>query len=117
MANTIPNTATGPDATPLQKAFIREMLLAQSPSGYIANCRAIEHATPPNYSAVRCPVLVVAGDVDKSAPLAGCEYILGQLGTEEGRRRLEVLEGVGHWHCVEKPDAVGALVSEFVAAL
>ncbi|KAK5047818.1 hypothetical protein LTR84_006483 [Exophiala bonariae] len=117
MANSIPHGATGPKATATQKGFIREMLLAQDPDGYIANCRAIEHATPPAYADVKCPVLIVAGDHDKSAPLAGCEYILGELGTPDERKRLEVLTGIGHWHCVEAPDEVGTLVSRFVEDL
>jgi hypothetical protein len=41
MANTIPNAATGSKATPLHRAFIREMLMAQDVEGYVANCRAI----------------------------------------------------------------------------
>ena len=41
MANTIPDTATGSKATPLHRAFIREMLLAHDVEGYVANCRAI----------------------------------------------------------------------------
>ena len=68
MANTIPNAATGPKTSPLAKAFIREQLLSQSPQGYIANCRAIQHATPPDYASVKCAMLIIAGSVDKSAP-------------------------------------------------
>lgn len=117
MANSIPNGATGPNATATQKGFIREMLLAQDPEGYIANCHAIEHATPPVYADVKCPVLIIAGDQDKSAPLAGCKFILGELGTQHASKRLEVLEGVGHWHCVEAPDEVGALIKSFVENL
>ncbi|KIW31137.1 uncharacterized protein PV07_02811 [Cladophialophora immunda] len=117
MANTIPNGATGPGTTALQKAFIREMLLAQSPEGYCANCRAIELATPPEYAKVKCPVLIIAGDQDKSAPLAGCEMIFKELGTAPERKRLEVLKGIGHWHCVEAPDEVGRLIREFVEQL
>jgi hypothetical protein len=41
MANTIPNVATGSKATPLHRAFIREMLMAQDVEGYVANCQAI----------------------------------------------------------------------------
>ncbi len=117
MANVIPNAATGPAATALQKAFIREQLLAQTPEGYIANCRAIEHATPPAYKDVEVPTLIIAGEVDKSAPLEGCKLIYGELGTEDGQKRLVVLKGVGHWHCVEAPDEVGRLVKEFVEGL
>lgn len=111
MANTIPYRATGSLATSLHKAFIREMLLAQDPRGYIANCKAIEKATPPDYARVQCPVLIIAGEEDKSAPLEGCKYILGQLKTE--KKRLEVLKGVGHWHCVEAADQVAELVGGF----
>ncbi|EXJ61746.1 hypothetical protein A1O7_02176 [Cladophialophora yegresii CBS 114405] len=117
MANTIPNAATGPQATALQKAFIREQLLAQDPQGYIANCRAIERATPPLYHDVRVPALIIAGEVDKSAPLEGCKLIFESLGSEKTRKRLEVLQGVGHWHCVEAPDEVGRLVREFVEGM
>lgn len=115
MANTIPNAATGGKATATQKGFIREMLMAQDPEGYIANCKAIEHATPPDYANVKCPVLIIAGDQDKSAPLPGCEYILGELGT--GHKQLEVLKGIGHWHCVEAPDEVGPLLQAFIQKL
>lgn len=117
MANTIPNAATGPNATPTQKGFIREMILGQSPDGYIANCRAIETATPPDYVKVKCPVLIIAGEHDQSAPLAGCKHIFGHLGTDNKNKRLEILSGVGHWHCVEAPDEVGPLVRDFCQQL
>lgn len=117
MANTIPNAATGPNATALQKGFIREMLMAQDPQGYCANCKAIEIATPPEYSKVMCPVLIIAGEADKSAPLAGCEKILGELGADQKRKRLEVLRDIGHWHCVEAPDDVGPLIRDFCEQL
>ena len=117
MANSVPDTATGPTTTPLQKAFIREMILAQSVEGYIAHCRAIENATPPEYQQVKCPTLIIAGEEDKSAPLEGCRVIFEGLGTEGGKKRLEVLKGVGHWHCVERGEEVGRLVREFVDAI
>ncbi|KAK5442029.1 hypothetical protein LTS15_011076 [Exophiala xenobiotica] len=113
MANSIPNAATGPNATATEKGFIREMLMAQDPEGYCANCKAIETATPPEYAKVKCPILIIAGEVDKSAPLAGCQKILSELGTDEKRKRLEILEGIGHWHCVEAPGQVGPLVRGF----
>jgi pimeloyl-ACP methyl ester carboxylesterase len=56
-------------------------------------------------------MLIIAGDEDKSAPLTGCEFILGQLGSKS--KSLEVLKGVGHWHCVEAGDEVARFVSAF----
>jgi pimeloyl-ACP methyl ester carboxylesterase len=113
MANSIPNAATGPSSTPLQRAFIREMILAQTPEGYAENCRAIKFAHPPAYADVKCPILIVAGGKDKSAPLQGCQMIFGELGTKEDQKKLVVLEELGHWHCVEAPDEVGKVVAEF----
>lgn len=111
MANTMPNAATGPNTSPLVKAFIREMLSAQSVEGYVLNCKAIEEAVPPTYANVKCPVLIIAGSNDKSAPVKECEHILGELGSKN--KNLGVLEGVGHWHCVEAPEKVGELVKPF----
>jgi hypothetical protein len=34
-----------------------------------------------------------------------------------GEKRLEVLKGVGHWHCVEAGDEAGKLVKEFCDGL
>lgn len=117
MATTIPSRATGPGTTDLQRAFIREMLLAQDPRGYIANCRAIENATPPEYAKVKCPTLIVAGSEDKSAPVEGCEVILKGLGTEEREKKLVVMEGVGHWFCVERAEEVEKMVGGWVEGL
>lgn len=111
MADTIPIAATGPSTTALAKAFIREMLLGQNVEGYVLNCKAIEEAVPPRYADVKVPVLIIAGEEDKSAPVKGCEYILGELGSED--KKLEILKGVGHWHCVEAPESVGELVRSF----
>ncbi len=115
MANTIPYAATGSKATALQKSFVREMLMSQEPEGYIANCQAIETAKPPSYADVHVPILIVAGEEDKSAPLAGCQFIHDSLSSKE--KKLEVLKGVGHWHCVEASDEVGKLVADFCGQL
>jgi len=99
LANSIPQMATGSKASPLARAFIRELLLAQDMWGYVSNCRVIAGAKPPKYGKIKVPVLIIAGEEDKSAPLEGCKKMFEQLGTE--RKRLELMEGVGHWHCVE----------------
>lgn len=114
MANTIPTAATGPNTTPLQKAFIREMIISQDPEGYCANCRAIESVKPPNYEAVECPMLIIAGEMDKSAPVSGCEFIHKSLVNVKDKE-LEVLDGVGHWYCVEDAARMGSLLQRWCA--
>ncbi|RMZ78378.1 hypothetical protein DV738_g3940, partial [Chaetothyriales sp. CBS 135597] len=115
MANSVPDGATGSKATPLQKALIREMLLGQTTEGYVAHCKAIKNATPPDYAKVTAPILVIAGDEDKSAPLTGVQTIYQALGSSD--KKLEVLNGVGHWIAVESPDEVGPLIKTFVDKL
>ena len=127
MANTIPLAATAPSASPLVHAFIRELLLGQTAPGYVSNCRVIAGAavaetasssssSPPSlspcslpswYHRVACPVLLLAGKEDNSVPLANCETIFASL-DERVRRKssMVVLENCGHWHVLERPDAV-----------
>lgn len=112
MANTIPSAATGPNTTQLQKSFIREMIMSQDPEGYCANCRAIETAKPPDYASVKCPIYIIAGEVDKSAPVSGCQFIHDSL-TNATEKKIDVLPSIGHWYCVEDPDAVGKLITNW----
>jgi pimeloyl-ACP methyl ester carboxylesterase len=111
MANTIPQAAVGSKASDLVKAMIRELLLAQNPQGYISNCKVIRGAKPPEYAKVKVPVLVIAGEEDKSAPLDAVKKIYGEIGVEE--KKLVVMEGVGHWHCLEAPEVVGKHILDF----
>ncbi|KAF2196037.1 putative alpha/beta hydrolase [Delitschia confertaspora ATCC 74209] len=112
MANTIPSAATAEGTSPLIKGFIRELLLAQDPAGYCSNCRVIINAKKPDYGKIAIPVLIVAGDEDKSAPVEDCERIYDEIGT--GDKRMKTMRNVGHWHCVEKPEEVGKLILDFI---
>jgi pimeloyl-ACP methyl ester carboxylesterase len=108
MADTIPEAAVGKKASPLAKALIRELLLSQEPAGYCSNCRVIMNAKPPNYSKINIPILILAGDEDKSAPLDGCKKMFDEIGTSE--KKLEIMQGIGHWHCLEAFDDVAKLI-------
>ncbi|KAF2822751.1 alpha/beta-hydrolase [Ophiobolus disseminans] len=111
MADTIPTAAVGTKASPLATAFIRELLLGQDAAGYCSNCRVIINASPPNYSKIHVPVMVLAGEQDKSAPLEGCKRMLEEMGTSE--KKLEIMQGVGHWHCLEDFELVVKLIGTF----
>lgn len=67
---------TGPRATATQKAFIRSLLLTQSPAGYSSLCSTITNAQTPRYVEATCPLLVIAGSDDNTAPMAGSQAIL-----------------------------------------
>lgn len=95
----------------MAKAFIRELLLGQDPAGYVSNCRVIVNSKPPNYGKITIPVLILAGDEDKSAPLEGCKKMFEEVGTSE--KKLEIMQGVGHWHCLEAFEDVINLIQAF----
>ncbi|RAL00634.1 alpha/beta fold hydrolase [Aspergillus ibericus CBS 121593] len=111
LANTIPKSATGARSSPLVQAFIRELLIGQNPKGYAVLCQAIATAPMIDYSAITAPFLLIAGEEDKSASMEGCQHIYARVSSEN--RHLEVLRGVGHWHCVEAPEAVGQAIARF----
>lgn len=112
MANALPGQATGPKATPLQKAFIRELLLGQNPEGYAAICQGIAEAEPANYAAIKAPFLLIAGADDSVASIVGCEHIFKHVASSN--KKMKVLAGVGHWHCIEASEHVANLIVEFV---
>ncbi|KAK7532575.1 3-oxoadipate enol-lactone hydrolase [Phyllosticta citricarpa] len=111
MANSIPAAATAASASSLARAMIRELLLAQSPAGYVSNCRVIAAARPPAYPHVKVPTLLLAGEEDKSAPLETSRRMFDELGAES--KRLVVLPQVGHWHAIEAPEAVADAIIDF----
>ncbi|EXK29310.1 hypothetical protein FOMG_14468 [Fusarium oxysporum f. sp. melonis 26406] len=117
MAKTIPFAATGSKATLTQKAFIRALLLSQEPEGYIALCRAIAQAELPPYANIKCPVLVLSGEEDKTSPIPDAQKILSDWGCSDSSKSMHILPGVGHWHCIEAADEVGSKIQEFLSKL
>ena len=116
MADTIPFSALGSRAGALHRAFVRELIMGVEAQGYVGLCAVIAGAwkAKPNYARIQCPVLVVAGDEDKSAPLEGCERIVKEVASQ--KKDLKVLKEVGHWHCVEAPEETAERIMEFLAS-
>ncbi|KAI5854169.1 Alpha/Beta hydrolase protein [Tricharina praecox] len=112
MAAVVPNAAVGVKASPLTRAFIRELLLGQTVDGYAALCNAIATSTVGDLSKVKQRVLIVAGSEDKSAPMEGSQKYNEEIANAE----LKVIDGVGHWHVVEAPQEVSTIVDEFLGA-
>ena len=111
MADTLPEGATGSKSTPVHHAFIRALLLSTNPEAYISMCKLTGKVSPPDYAAIRMPTLMIAGTEDKGAPPPDCEEIVRRSG---GKKKIEVLDGVGHWFCIEVPETTAHLVGEFV---
>ena len=112
MAETIPTGATGSRSTPLQQAFIRQLLLSQDPKGYQSMCAVVGGAKVPDYDKIKIPTLIIAGDEDKSAPLSGCKEIQSRIGSKN--KQFKVVEKMGHWHCIEAPEVMVESIGAFV---
>jgi len=116
LADTVPKAATGSLSTPTHHAFIRALILSQTAENYASLCRTIATASAPEYSKVNSPVLVIAGGDDKTSPLEGCQTIIDSWGAD-AQKKLEVVQGVGHWHVIEAPEQVGRLIVDFAHSL
>jgi pimeloyl-ACP methyl ester carboxylesterase len=125
LADAVANGAVGSGAQGIHKAFIRELLLGQTYTvqGYAAACQAIAVAVAPDYSKITAPVLILAGEDDKTAPMSGCEtikcnaglslYNFADLVAQVESCDIQVLPKVGHWHCIEESEGVAKHLLQF----
>lgn len=64
---------------------------------------------------IRCPVLVIAGELDPITPPANAEDVAAELPPE--LVRYELVRGAGHGIIRDDPDALVRLIREFLAGL
>lgn len=117
LANTVPTAATGIDADDLRRAFVRSLILGTSNEGYISLCSVIAEAKQPDYGSIKVPLLILAGSDDKTAPLSSSEAIAKAYGTDESQKKVHVLNGVGHWHCIEDAEGVANVATHFIQGI
>ena len=77
----------------------------------------IAKASKPEYSNITVPLLILVGSEDKTAPLSGAEAILNAYGTSKDEKKIEILDGICHWHCVEAADDVAKHLVNFIGSL
>jgi pimeloyl-ACP methyl ester carboxylesterase len=77
-------------------------------------CRVISTAKQPKYEDITAPLVILAGEDDKTAPMEASEAILKAYGTRQSAKSIQKLSGVGHWHCVEAPDEVQHHIEQFL---
>lgn len=89
----------------------RNLFLRSDPAGYTATCATLRDADlTRQIGAITVPTMVVAGEADRSTPVAlvrACAEVIPGA-------RFEVLAGVGHIPSIEKPDALAALMTDFL---
>ncbi|MGE0231377.1 MAG: 3-oxoadipate enol-lactonase [Flavobacteriaceae bacterium] len=89
----------------------RNMLVRTPVEGYVGTAAAIaaEDLTE-STRGIRAPTLCIAGSEDGSTPPA----LMRQLHALIGRAKFELIDGVGHIPCVERPDRVADLIATFI---
>jgi len=95
----------------LQQSCV-EMVRSTDPSAYAATCRALQHAdTTRLLDAIRAPTLVLCGDQDGPAFLAGAEDLAGRLSPDGG---VAWLQGAHHAALLEQPQLAATLIRDHV---
>jgi len=90
-----------------------EALLGMSAEGYAASCLALAEADLRDaVGGIRCPSLVIVGDLDVATPLAEARWLHGRIPGSG----LLVLEGAAHLCNVERPGPFTEALVRFLSA-
>lgn len=98
-------------ARPEVAAFVRELVMRQSPEGYARSCEALAAAQGSDLSAIHCPVLVITGDEDGVSPPAAAKKVAAMFPQPA---RTIILPRCGHWQSIERPAEVNEAIVNFL---
>jgi pimeloyl-ACP methyl ester carboxylesterase len=93
-------------------ATVRKMAIDVGVDAFVRQQTAIigRKDARPDLADITCPTLVVCGDVDKLTPPELSQEIADGI----ANARLELIAGSGHLTTLEKPEAVNALLADFL---
>ena len=103
-----------PEADPRLKELVIKRLVETRPSvlhGDFLACDAFDVSE--RVSQVRCPTLVVCGELDKMIPLRYAQLLVDHI----AEARLEVVPGAGHMVMQEQPLATARALLQFIGQL
>ncbi len=80
MADATASKNLAPSPSPLAHALVRGAVQLSSSEGYVANCELIRDAPAPNWGAIACQVLIIAGTEDVISSVAAAETVKGEWG-------------------------------------
>lgn len=113
VANNVASTSSD-----LVRAMVRQMIASQKAQGYAATCRAVcagSHKDP-DYAAIMCPALLIAGDQDNISPLSRSTGLAKLIGPSKNGAKVCVVHS-GHQQVLEDTEGVVAAVNAFLDAL
>jgi 3-oxoadipate enol-lactonase len=107
-------TAATREANAVLAGLYREMLLANDPPSYAAQCRAlINGSARADQPAIRCPTLILTGDQDAVTPLTMSRAIAAAI----PGCRIKTIPATAHLTMAERPEMFNAALVEFLAVL
>ncbi len=107
-------TAATREANPVLAGLYREMLLANDPPSYAAQCHAlIDGSARADQAAIRCPTIILLGDQDAVTPLSMSRAIAGAIPS----CKLKIIPATAHLTMAERPELFNAALVEFLAGL
>jgi 3-oxoadipate enol-lactonase len=98
------------ERNPAAAAFVRESILRQTPEGYARTCEALALARAADHREVRCPVLLITGEDDATAPPSVARLLADRIAGAQ----VKILPRCGHWPTVERPAEVNAEIRRFI---
>jgi 3-oxoadipate enol-lactonase len=98
------------ERNPAAAAFVRESILRQTPEGYARTCEAVAAARAADHREVRCPVLLITGEDDATAPPSVARMLADRIAGAQ----VKILPRCGHWSTVERPAEVNAEIRGFI---
>ena len=99
--STIDNNVA-PTSSDLVRTIVRQMISSQTAEGYAATCEAAcsNSHVDPDYAAIKCPAVLIAGDQDNISPLSRSEELRGLIGGGNAKVTVEVVHS-GHQQVLE----------------
>jgi 3-oxoadipate enol-lactonase len=92
-------------------AGYRNMLVRQDAIGYAATCGAIRDADfTETVSGIKVPVLCIGGDKDGATP----PDLIKTTASMIPGARVEIIDSCGHIPCIEQPEELAELLTNFV---
>ena len=102
------------EANPALAGLYREMLLANDPPAYAAQCLAlVDGSARADQAQIKCPTLILVGDQDAVTPLTNARAIAAAVPSA----RIRIVPATAHATMLERPEAFNAMIIEFLAGL
>jgi 3-oxoadipate enol-lactonase len=107
-----------PSSPDLVRTVVRQLISSQSAEGYAATCEAVcaKAHVDPDYAAIKCLTILVAGDQDGISPLSRSEDLKGLVGAGQAGVSVKIVHS-GHQQVLEDTAGVVAVMECIMASL